>query len=269
MALTRFVEKDLKLGELIHRQKYLAGRILQFCEGRDDGFFGQFLILVYREFDFAFENPQESLNTVLRVRRLRLKASDRLNFIHFLVALLRAALDAQPRLIQAIDELEKFRTLLIRHCEKKLRNRATKAGFKAIGAFRIAQNSEENVERSFSQNEIDVLVELKNQHEELRRMVADHKTMEDLPFLNRAMPAPKKHSSLLQNNIREVKDHSLPVSSEQVDTKRSTKNEPLWIEKLDACLTDQFRHQLHETMTNTQWVVVGHGSWGNRLKFFE
>lgn len=119
-VLSKFVEKDLQLRELIHRQKYMAEEVWRFCETRGEGFFKYFLTLVYQEFDFGKENHYESLNTVARVKRLRLKRLDKLYFIHFLLTLLKAEEDRQPELYEPIREIEKFRGLLLRHCEKRL-----------------------------------------------------------------------------------------------------------------------------------------------------
>ena len=52
-------------------------------------------------------------------------------------------------------------------------------------------------------------------------------------------------------------------------TERSGKYEPLWIQRMDACLTDQFRYQLNEARIYTQWADVGHGEWSDPIKFFE
>jgi len=45
--------------------------------------------------------------------------------------------------------------------------------------------------------------------------------------------------------------------------------EQLWIDRLDACLTDEFRFQLNEIMIYTLWSEVRHGHWRDPIKFFE
>lgn len=47
------------------------------------------------------------------------------------------------------------------------------------------------------------------------------------------------------------------------------KPEPLWIERLDAFLTDEFRFQLNELMITTYWSQVRHGAWSDPINFFE
>jgi len=57
-----------------------------------------------------------------------------------------------------------------------------------------------------------------------------------------------------------------------VDTQQgSSENQepkPLWIERLNSYLTDEFRIQLLEIMTKTYWSDVNHGAWNNPMTFF-
>lgn len=43
---------------------------------------------------------------------------------------------------------------------------------------------------------------------------------------------------------------------------------PLWIERMDACLYDEFRYRLNEIMTFTNWGEVRHGAWDDPINFF-
>lgn len=59
-----------------------------------------------------------------------------------------------------------------------------------------------------------------------------------------------------------------PAITEQASSENQQR-EPLWIERLDACLTDEFRFQLNEIMTRTYWSEVNHGTWDDPINFFE
>lgn len=263
-ALTKFVEKDLLLRELIHRQKYLAKEIWDFAKSRGEAFFKHFITSLYVEFDYAKESHHESLSIISRVKKLRLRRVEKVYYLHFLLALLRAELETCPELWQAVDELEKFRTLLVRHFENRLTIRTLKASPLILkGAVNDA-----TFESSISQDKIDGLVKLKTEHEELVRLIEHHKNSESITFLNKASARSRKNNQNRTQEISDVTDNFLTVQPEKVE-KNSSEAQPLWIDRLDAHLTDEFRYHLKESITNTVWSDICHGDFGDTIKFFE
>ncbi|MGD9588723.1 MAG: hypothetical protein AB7Q37_03415 [Pyrinomonadaceae bacterium] len=59
------------------------------------------------------------------------------------------------------------------------------------------------------------------------------------------------------------------ASTQSFATEAGRYNEPLWTDRLDACLTDEFRYQLNEVLNKTAWQDVRHGQWADSLAFFE
>jgi NOL1/NOP2/fmu family ribosome biogenesis protein len=64
------------------------------------------------------------------------------------------------------------------------------------------------------------------------------------------------------------KDESDAVNAETAQVEIQNPK-PLWIEKLNARLTDEFSYQLNEIMTITEWRDVNIGKWQDRVEFFE
>lgn len=73
------------------------------------------------------------------------------------------------------------------------------------------QDSKEAIESSYSEDEIELLVQLKTDHEELLSQVESHKISESLTLMNRASTPAKKRSCVIQD-----KSTQIPVEPVQV-----------------------------------------------------
>ena len=62
---------------------------------------------------------------------------------------------------------------------------------------------------------------------------------------------------------REVDEMNLSEHANSAVTKT------LWIDRLDECLTDDFRYKLYETLTKSVWNDVQYGLWDDPIRFFE
>jgi len=66
-----------------------------------------------------------------------------------------------------------------------------------------------------------------------------------------------------------TKDPDKVGSSQAIATQSEQVAEPPWHERLDACLTDEFRYELDKLLSSGVWTEVKHGLWVDRIEFFK
>jgi len=131
-SLVRLVENDKELQVLIQRQIEIAKNVYKLMplNNEKEELFKKFLKLLYQEYEYAINNPNNILDLVGRIKKIRIHKSLKIHFIHYLISLLKTR--GSVVFFEVVSELSIFRDLFAEQLKQKINHRISKIGFRLL-----------------------------------------------------------------------------------------------------------------------------------------